>query len=1345
MLVPTPAQATAAAVFAPVPVAEAAMPVKPTRGRPKKAATKPEPEPAAAHATRSKRNADPTAPVQNKENAAPATLLPIHAAQDRTIAADGVAKDTKEMEKQVPAPADTMSVLEKMSLEVSDALSSALAFAPSGSCSGLAPAGSSMQQQQPLQDKGVSRVDSGIELPGILSTLMAYFQQPVQQQQQPLARSATSNPAKTSHGSPHTSFNVGQQSSQPSSSSTPSSKIMRSASTPSFSLSFSSPHTESARPSSVLHTPVSRIQSHAEASSTIKKLSTATAATMLFDDSNDDDCEIIDLTAFASSIGRPTPAFAPSLPSSANTATTRSFATPKHVSKAIETPAGGPAVIKSAAATPAAFGSSSLAIIDLDATPKASTNKPLGQPLSKTADADSDALMVIDDLPDSGLLASVTDLTAMDDKDNESSGDDDIQMGRSRARPATVTLGSGMGSGSASTGTSDGMAVDDKSDDMDEDNWENEMLKWNQGTVRAFELEADWVKKTIEMIPVEESLEQALETGIADLKAEYGDKATPAGMSIELMKHQIRGLAWLVRMENHELHGGILADDMGMGKTVQMLALMMHHRRRPTKDRGGTLIIAPLALITQWRDETIQKCKGNLSVYVHHGPDRTKLKNDLRRFDVVITTYAVATIEAPRESVLVNGEIVPPFKGGPLFRARWHRVILDEAQMIKNRTTRASIACSALDSISRFSLSGTPVQNNVDEVYSQFRFLRIPHWSDYRHFYEQVTSRIRKKDEHLNKIAIQRLQVVLGSCLLRRIKTAKDENGDPILTLPERNVDMTEVDLSPEEREFYSAIETFASNEFNKYMKEGSVMKNYSNVLVLLLRLRQAATHPHLVKEAFEDAERGVFSLQFMSRSLGFGDRPTVSVLEADDLGRVAASSLSSAGRAGPSIASGSGSGSGFGTGSGSGSGSKSAEPAGPVALSKELLQTKRIMKMAVFSRVMNAAKENLRAFLSEECPLCIDIVQTPSITSCGHMFCRDCINEHLQYHGTDGEDGSVTAPCPVCRANIKTDGVFPAAWFASHVQPRREIPTVAAYQPTPQPSSQPNLFAPQGIKDLVTGMDGPAKPVDLQAALQGLHPDGDYSSWISSSKVDKMVKVLEATREEDPLIKTVVFSQWTSNLDLMEVALRKRRFRFCRYDGGMSHSARDEAIRELYDNRYTTVILVSLKCGGVGLNLNVASRVIMMDLWWNPAVEDQAIDRVHRIGQKSNVSVSRLVAKGTVEERIHALQEQKRKIAAGALGEGEFKLGRLSMQELVFLFRPSGLDGAGDADEGPRRHRGRGRAGRRRGNAMGGGMGGMGGGMGCTGMEADCVCGQCAGESDGGSPTDSETDSQAG
>ncbi|KAI8926567.1 P-loop containing nucleoside triphosphate hydrolase protein [Entophlyctis helioformis] len=856
----------------------------------------------------------------------------------------------------------------------------------------------------------------------------------------------------------------------------------------------------------------------------------------------------------------------------------------------------------------------------------------------------------------------------MDDKDNESSDDDDIQMGRSRARPATVTLGSGMGSGSASTGTSDGMAVDDKSDDMDEDNWENEMLKWNQGTVRAFELEADWVKKTIEMIPVEESLEQALETGIADLKAEYGDKATPAGMSIELMKHQIRGLAWLVRMENHELHGGILADD-----TVQMLALMMHHRRRPTKDRGGTLIIAPLALITQWRDETIQKCKGNLSVYVHHGPDRTKLKNDL-----------------PSPA---------------------------------------------------FSLSGTPVQNNVDEVYSQFRFLRIPHWSDYRHFYEQVTSRIRKKDEHLNKIAIQRLQVVLGSCLLRRIKTAKDENGDPILTLPERNVDMTEVDLSPEEREFYSAIETFASNEFNKYMKEGSVMKNYSNVLVLLLRLRQAATHPHLVKEAFEDAERGVFSLQFMSRSLGFGDRPTVSVLEADDMGRVAASSLSSAGRAGPSIASGSGSGSGFGTGSGSGSGSKSAEPAGPVALSKELLQTKRIMKMAVFSRVMNAAKENLRAFLSEECPLCIDIVQTPSITSCGHMFCRDCINEHLQYHGTDGEDGSVTAPCPVCRANIKTDGVFPAAWFASHVQPRREIPTVAAYQPTPQPSSQPNLFAPQGIKDLVTGMDGPAKPVDLQAALQGLHPDGDYSSWISSSKVDKMVKVLEATREEDPLIKTV----WTSNLDLMEVALRKRRFRFCRYDGGMSHSARDEAIRELYDNRYTTVILVSLKCGGVGLNLNVASRVIMMDLWWNPAVEDQAIDRVHRIGQKSNVSVSRLVAKGTVEERIHALQEQKRKIAAGALGEGEFKLGRLSMQELVFLFRPSGLDGAGDADEGPRRHRGRGRAGRRRGNAMGGGMGGMGGGMGCTGMEADCVCGQCAGESDGGSPTDSETDSQAG
>ena len=91
-----------------------------------------------------------------------------------------------------------------------------------------------------------------------------------------------------------------------------------------------------------------------------------------------------------------------------------------------------------------------------------------------------------------------------------------------------------------------------------------------------------------------------------------------------------------------------------------------------------------------------------------------------------------------------------------------------------------------------------------------------------------------------------------------------------------------------------------------------------------------------------------------------------------------------------------------------------------------------------------------------------------------------------------------------------------------------------------------------------------------------------------------------------------------------------------------MSLAQRDTAIKTFFQDPYISVMLVSLKCGGVGLNLSIACRVIICDLWWNPAVEDQAIDRVHRIGQRVDVRVSYLVAKDTIEERILIMQESK-------------------------------------------------------------------------------------------------------
>lgn len=176
--------------------------------------------------------------------------------------------------------------------------------------------------------------------------------------------------------------------------------------------------------------------------------------------------------------------------------------------------------------------------------------------------------------------------------------------------------------------------------------------------------------------------------------------------------------------------------------------------------------------------------------------------------------------------------------------------------------------------------------------------------------------------------------------------------------------------------------------------------------------------------------------------------------------------------------------------------------------------------------------------------------------------------------------------------------------------------------------------------------------------------------SWLSSTKIDRMIDRLNRVRQEEPDAKTIVFSQFTGMLDLLEGPLRSAGYKLSRYDGSMNRTDRETAVNRIMQDDATTVMLVSLKCGGLGLNLTRASHVILMDIWWNPSIEDQAIDRVHRIGQAREVSVERMIIKGTVEERIANLQDKKRALAAGTLGEEGAKIGRLPKDDLVYLFQ---------------------------------------------------------------------------
>jgi SNF2 family DNA or RNA helicase len=166
------------------------------------------------------------------------------------------------------------------------------------------------------------------------------------------------------------------------------------------------------------------------------------------------------------------------------------------------------------------------------------------------------------------------------------------------------------------------------------------------------------------------------------------------------------------------------------------------------------------------------------------------------------------------------------------------------------------------------------------------------------------------------------------------------------------------------------------------------------------------------------------------------------------------------------------------------------------------------------------------------------------------------------------------------------------------------------------------------------------------------------------SSKLSLLVERLIELRDEGA--KALVFSQFTQHLDLVERELDRHGITSVRLDG--KTRSRTGRIRTFQEDPNTTVFLISLKAGGTGLNLTAAEYVFLLDPWWNPAVEAQAIDRAHRIGQKSQVIAYRLIAKGTVEEKVAALQQQKKDLVDSVFGNEEAFLGKLSRDDLIGL-----------------------------------------------------------------------------
>ena len=274
----------------------------------------------------------------------------------------------------------------------------------------------------------------------------------------------------------------------------------------------------------------------------------------------------------------------------------------------------------------------------------------------------------------------------------------------------------------------------------------------------------------------------------------------------------------------NQCRGGILGDEMGLGKTVMTLALVSMDRGvRGTA--GQTLIIVHLSLLAQWIAELQRHCP-SLTFATFHGPGRPRDPVALGRPDVVFSTYGTLAADPV------------------LLALSWRRVVLDEAHTIRTRGTKMARAVGRLVAERRWCLTGTPVQNSIEDIYPLIAWLRVPVWRSYAYFRKQILS------EPPN---ISLAQSVLRPLMLRRTKATKDSAGQPLVTLPPRTSKVIYIPLSQEEKDFYRALFWQTKLEFDKFEKSNQVMYNMTHILQLIMRLRQALCHPSLCKTGLGD------------------------------------------------------------------------------------------------------------------------------------------------------------------------------------------------------------------------------------------------------------------------------------------------------------------------------------------------------------------------------------------------------------------------------------------------------------------------------------------------------------
>ncbi|WFD28001.1 Putative DNA helicase ino80 [Malassezia nana] len=752
----------------------------------------------------------------------------------------------------------------------------------------------------------------------------------------------------------------------------------------------------------------------------------------------------------------------------------------------------------------------------------------------------------------------------------------------------------------------------------------------------------------------------------------------PKMLTCTLKPYQLKGLTWLANLYEQGING-ILADEMGLGKTVQSISLMAYLAE--VHDIWGPfLVIAPASTLHNWQQE-ITKFVPALKALPYWGnvKDRAVLRKFWNRKQISYDRDAPFHVLVTSYQLVVSDEKY-------FQRVKWQYMVLDEAQAIKSSSSNRWKTLLGFHCRNRLLLTGTPVQNSMQELWALLHFIMPSLFDSHDEFSEWFSKDIENHAENkgtLNEHQLRRLHMILKPFMLRRVKkNVQNELGEKI------EIDVY-CDLSARQKLLYQNLRSHVSVADLVDKAVANDESGLKSLMNLVMQFRKVCNHPELFERADVQAPLALCH---------YASAPALS--RDTDLGTCAYTARSLLDRSLPRLL------------------VQDAVRGTPTPTNRVGFDTHYLDNLlSIWRRPhIHEAQQHSHTFdflrLAQKTPSDAEAAFHGPLLD---TLVRDA-NKAMQWEeqapllcdNTFAASalrplGTVGRPLPWARSRPAPD-LLPLGELVAHVLDERAaqhmraaIPVAVA--PPARLHANDRVFVERearsrhdaALERVLFGLppaarEDPAQVAQLHTRLPHVPPQGLVALspatqlWAPPMQVPRMDKLIVDSSKLarlDELLRelkagghrVLIYFQMTRMIDLMEEYLIYRQYKYLRLDGASKISDRRDMVTDWQTRPELFVFLLSTRAGGLGINLTAADTVIFYDHDWNPSNDSQAMDRAHRLGQTKQVRVYRLITKGTIDERIVKLARNKKEVQDIVVGNKAYsESGMARPQEIVSL-----------------------------------------------------------------------------